>query len=81
MLVDDLSAPRGVVDRTKTSGVILHDLATGIVPNKGDGMPNRCAKSEGSGREGNLLGPLHGWHELADEIERFEHTWLDREGL
>ncbi len=24
---------------------------------------------------------MRGWRELADEIERFEHTWLDREGL
>ncbi len=24
---------------------------------------------------------MRGWRDLADQIERFEHTWLDREGL
>jgi hypothetical protein len=24
---------------------------------------------------------MRNWRELADEIERFEHTWLDREGI
>jgi hypothetical protein len=24
---------------------------------------------------------MRNWRELADEIERFEHAWLDREGI
>lgn len=24
---------------------------------------------------------MRGWRELADEIERFEHSWLDRGGM
>ncbi len=24
---------------------------------------------------------VRNWRELADEIERFEHTWLDRQGI
>jgi hypothetical protein len=24
---------------------------------------------------------MRNWRELADEVERFEHTWLDREGI
>jgi hypothetical protein len=24
---------------------------------------------------------MRGWRELADEIEHFEHTWLDRGGV
>ncbi len=24
---------------------------------------------------------MRSWHELAEEIERFEHAWLDREGI
>ncbi len=24
---------------------------------------------------------MRGWHELANEIEHFEHTWLDRGGF
>jgi hypothetical protein len=31
-------------------------------------------------REG-YLELMRNWRELADEIERFEHAWLDREGI
>ncbi len=60
---------------------------TGILIGAGDirprwlqvGVPAQKAKDPHV--KETYLGLMHGWRELADEIERFEHTWLDREGL
>jgi hypothetical protein len=55
--------------------------ATGTVSGKGGEMLRRGAKSKDPETRDAYLELMRHWRELADEIERFEHAWLDREGI
>jgi hypothetical protein len=40
-----------------------------------------CYVAAQKAKDPDYLELMRNWRDLADEIERFEHAWLDREGI
>jgi hypothetical protein len=58
-----------------------HDHATGTVPGKGAGNYLAAQKAKDPEIREVYLELMRNWRDLAEEIEHFEHAWLDREGI